>query len=186
MVRANSGDIVVAVEGHRPSARSCEANADAAGLDVEVVPDACMDILWSAEGGLSVAGPDTTPYRMRHTEATRYVGLRFQPGAAPALLGLAATALAKAPGLDPVPQNWTLDAFAEVVSPHSLRALVSSTVLAGAAALIVTVLGCLLVAAWHRRGAGPASRLLGVSFALPGSTLAVAAPREGRSKPFRR
>jgi iron(III) transport system permease protein len=90
------------------------------------------------------------------------------------LLGLAATALAKAPGLDPVPQNWTLDAFAEVVSPHSLRALVSSTVLAGAAALIVTVLGCLLVAAWHRRGAGPASRLLGVSFALPGSTLAVA------------
>jgi AraC-like DNA-binding protein len=62
-------------------------------VDVEVVPDASMDILWRADGVLSVAGPDTTPYRVQHTASTRYVGVRFLPGAAPALLGVAASEL---------------------------------------------------------------------------------------------
>jgi AraC-like DNA-binding protein len=62
-------------------------------VDADVVPDACMDILWRAGHGLAVAGPDTTPYRIRHTEPTRFVGVRFRPGVAPALLGVAASEL---------------------------------------------------------------------------------------------
>jgi AraC-like DNA-binding protein len=56
-----------------------------------VVPDGCMDILWRVDGGLSVAGPDTTPYAVRPREPVRYVGLRFKPGVAPAVLGIDAS-----------------------------------------------------------------------------------------------
>jgi len=62
-------------------------------VDVDVVPDACMDILWRADYGLSVAGPDITPYRMRHTKPTKFVGVRFRPGVAPTVLGVAASEL---------------------------------------------------------------------------------------------
>ncbi|GGR96881.1 AraC family transcriptional regulator [Streptomyces aureoverticillatus] len=54
-----------------------------------VLPDGCMDLLWT-EGRLFVAGPDTHAYRTGTGETTapgRYVGVRFAPGTAPALLG---------------------------------------------------------------------------------------------------
>jgi AraC-like DNA-binding protein len=53
-----------------------------------VLPDGCMDLLWS-EGRLLVAGPDTHA----HTPdgpPTSWAGLRFYPGTAPALLGVPA------------------------------------------------------------------------------------------------
>jgi iron(III) transport system permease protein len=90
------------------------------------------------------------------------------------LLGLAITALAKAPGLAPMPANWTLESFREVVSPHSIRALANSTILAAGAAFLVVGLGCALVATRQQPGGGAVGRLLGLTFALPGSTLAVA------------
>ncbi|MFE3165661.1 helix-turn-helix domain-containing protein [Streptomyces sp. NPDC059224] len=53
-----------------------------------VLPDGCMDLLWH-EGRLLVAGPDTRAYV---TEGARgvWVGLRFHPGTAPAVLGVPA------------------------------------------------------------------------------------------------
>ncbi|MEU4657675.1 helix-turn-helix transcriptional regulator [Streptomyces sp. NPDC023723] len=53
-----------------------------------VLPDGCMDLLWH-EGRLLVAGPDTRGYA---TEGggTRWAGVRFPPGTAPALLGVPA------------------------------------------------------------------------------------------------
>jgi iron(III) transport system permease protein len=90
------------------------------------------------------------------------------------LLGLAATALARAPGLAPTPANWSLDNVREVISPHTVRALANSTLLAGAAAITVVGLGALLVAARRHPGAGLLGGVLGLTFALPGSTLAVA------------
>ncbi|WJV45465.1 helix-turn-helix domain-containing protein [Streptomyces flavofungini] len=54
-----------------------------------VLPDGCMDLLWT-EGRLFVAGPDTHAYRPEGREAGRYVGIRFAPGTAPALLGVPA------------------------------------------------------------------------------------------------
>ncbi len=55
-----------------------------------VLPDGCMDLLWK-EGRLLVAGPDTRAYVPDAAESDgRYTGIRFHPGAAPALLGVPA------------------------------------------------------------------------------------------------
>ncbi|MFC3574621.1 helix-turn-helix domain-containing protein [Streptomyces yaanensis] len=53
-----------------------------------VLPDGCMDLLWT-EGRLLVAGPDTHAY---HPDGppTRWAGVRFQPGTAPTFLGVPA------------------------------------------------------------------------------------------------
>ncbi|MGW4562980.1 helix-turn-helix domain-containing protein [Streptomyces sp. NPDC004561] len=53
-----------------------------------VLPDGCMDLLWS-EGRLLVAGPDTRPY-VPEGPAGSWAGIRFFPGTAPALLGVPA------------------------------------------------------------------------------------------------
>ncbi|MET9424840.1 helix-turn-helix domain-containing protein [Streptomyces sp. NPDC006540] len=52
-----------------------------------VLPDGCMDLLWS-QGRLFVAGPDTHA----HTPAAggSWAGVRFAPGSAPAVLGVPA------------------------------------------------------------------------------------------------
>ncbi|MFD0412745.1 DUF6597 domain-containing transcriptional factor [Streptomyces sp. NPDC127108] len=54
-----------------------------------VLPDGCMDLLWT-EGRLFVAGPDTHAYRPEAGDPARYVGVRFAPGTAPAILGVPA------------------------------------------------------------------------------------------------
>ncbi|MFB7587570.1 helix-turn-helix domain-containing protein [Streptomyces sp. NPDC056169] len=56
-----------------------------------VLPDGCMDLIW-ADGRLLVAGPDTRPYVPGET-VTRYAGIRFAPGEAPAILGVPAREL---------------------------------------------------------------------------------------------
>jgi AraC-like DNA-binding protein len=53
-----------------------------------VLPDGCMDLLWH-EGRLLVAGPDTRAY-VADGEAGAWIGVRFPPGTAPALLGVPA------------------------------------------------------------------------------------------------
>ncbi|MER6786134.1 helix-turn-helix domain-containing protein [Streptomyces sp. NPDC000658] len=53
-----------------------------------VLPDGCMDLLWS-EGKLLVAGPDTRAHVAEGPSAS-WSGIRFFPGAAPALLGVPA------------------------------------------------------------------------------------------------
>lgn len=53
-----------------------------------VLPDGCMDLLWN-DGRLLVAGPDTRAY-VTGGAPSSWVGLRFAPGAAPAVLGVPA------------------------------------------------------------------------------------------------
>jgi AraC-like DNA-binding protein len=53
-----------------------------------VLPDGCMDLLWS-EGTLLVAGPDTRAH-VTGGPTTAWAGVRFFPGTAPALLGVPA------------------------------------------------------------------------------------------------
>ncbi len=60
-----------------------------ADTDLPVLPDGSMDLLW-IDGRLSVAGPDTRAYRPAPGFAARISGIRFFPGAAPALLGVPA------------------------------------------------------------------------------------------------
>ncbi|MFB7597297.1 helix-turn-helix domain-containing protein [Streptomyces sp. NPDC056160] len=66
-------------------AKAPRAGGAGAGL---VLPDGCMDLLWS-EGRLLVAGPDTRAYAPGGPPA-HWAGLRFFPGTAPACLGVPA------------------------------------------------------------------------------------------------
>lgn len=54
-----------------------------------VLPDGCMDLLWTA-GTLVVAGPDTHAFVPEPGVFGDIVGIRFAPGTAPALLGVPA------------------------------------------------------------------------------------------------
>ncbi|MFD8628644.1 helix-turn-helix domain-containing protein [Streptomyces hygroscopicus] len=58
-----------------------------------VLPDGCTDLIWSGtgpDGELIVAGPDTRAHLASGPPGTRAVGLRFAPGAGPAVLGVPA------------------------------------------------------------------------------------------------
>ena len=57
-----------------------------------VVPDACVDLIWSGER-LTIAGPDTRARVVALAPGTRIVGVRLRPGAAGAVLGLPASEL---------------------------------------------------------------------------------------------
>jgi AraC-like DNA-binding protein len=57
-----------------------------------VVPDGVLDLVASGPE-LHVAGPDTRPWPVRRQPGAVAVGVRFHPGAAPALLGPPASAL---------------------------------------------------------------------------------------------
>src|SRR5215470_16127035 len=61
-----------------------------AARDYYVVPDGCVDILWTGES-LCVAGPDTHPILEQAPPGCRVVGVRFRPGAAYPWLGRLAT-----------------------------------------------------------------------------------------------
>ncbi|MEO3777731.1 helix-turn-helix domain-containing protein [Micromonospora sp. B11E3] len=60
---------------------------------VRVLPDGCVDLLWSSRRGLLVAGPDRTAHLSVSGPGERWVGLRLPPGAAPAVLGVPADEL---------------------------------------------------------------------------------------------
>lgn len=60
-----------------------------AGEPVRVLPDGCVDLIW-ADGRLVVAGPDTRAHLVPAVPGARYTGLRFAPGAGPAVLGVPA------------------------------------------------------------------------------------------------
>ncbi len=58
-----------------------------------VLPDGCMDIVWREGRGLIVAGPDTGRAPVSRTPGSTVVGIRFRPGAGPAMLGVPASEL---------------------------------------------------------------------------------------------
>jgi AraC-like DNA-binding protein len=66
--------------------------APAAPERIDVLPDGCMDLVWSGTQ-LLVAGPDTTPHPYVRAAGLAATGLRFRPGVLPALLGTPATAV---------------------------------------------------------------------------------------------
>lgn len=84
------------------------------------------------------------------------------------------TALTRAIGLPPIPSNWTLANFAEVLTTgRAIPALGHSLLLAATAATLVALLGGLLAAVGRRRGTGLGTIAV-LTFAIPGSALAVA------------
>lgn len=115
-----------------------------------ILPDGCMDLVWSAEHGLFVAGPDE--HAQQPAAATgNFAGFRFAPGTAPAVLGV--------PARDLVNRRVAL---AELWTPRRARAIAARVEAAAArgadpgAALEEAVLGLLGEAA----PADPLLRLL--------------------------
>ena len=68
------------------------SDAPAAPKVADVLPDGCMDLIWSG-AELFVAGPDTAPNPYLRRAGLAATGLRFRPGALPALLDTPAVAL---------------------------------------------------------------------------------------------
>ena len=58
-----------------------------------VLPDGCVDLVWIGEAPAVVAGPATGPVIVPLAPRTIVVGVRLRPGAAPGVLGPAASEL---------------------------------------------------------------------------------------------
>jgi len=63
------------------------------GSDVRVVPDGCIDVLWTQGARTQVVGANSTAFVVPVAAGTRVVGARMRPGAAPALIGVDAEAM---------------------------------------------------------------------------------------------
>lgn len=79
------------VRGLVECAWRAEAPADGVS-EQRVLPDGCMDLLL-IDGRVHVAGPDTAAHLAHSAPGSVSTGLRFRPGALPALLGVTADAL---------------------------------------------------------------------------------------------
>ncbi|MFE9694591.1 helix-turn-helix domain-containing protein [Micromonospora sp. NPDC005806] len=62
----------------------------AGAAPARVLPDGCLDLLWSSRAGLLVAGPDRTAQLSVSVPGERWVGLRLPPGVGPAVFGVPA------------------------------------------------------------------------------------------------
>jgi AraC-like DNA-binding protein len=60
------------------------------GEPVRVLPDGCIDIIWGEDVDTHIVGPNTTAFVTDIGLGRRMIGARFRPGAAPALLAIAA------------------------------------------------------------------------------------------------
>ncbi|MFA1542908.1 DUF6597 domain-containing transcriptional factor [Actinomadura monticuli] len=80
-----------------------------------VVPDGCVDLIWS-EAGILVAGPDTGPIPAVMRPGDAVVAVRFRPGTAPPVLGVPADAVRD--GRVPLRDLWGAEAgrLAEAVA----------------------------------------------------------------------
>lgn len=58
--------------------------------DVRILPDGCMDLIWSDTGEIVVAGPDSHAQMFRSRPGRALVGLRFASGLGPVVLGVPA------------------------------------------------------------------------------------------------
>ena len=69
-----------------------ERRADG-GAPVRVLPDGCIDVVWTEGRGVQVVGPNTTAFLVPLADGVRVVGARMLPGAAAPLLGIDAARL---------------------------------------------------------------------------------------------
>jgi len=130
-----------------------------------VVPDACIDLIWSDwDGEVHVAGPDTGPFLAGIPPGGRLAGVRFLPGLAATVLGAPADALTD--GRVPLRALWGGAALA-------LAAALADTAAAGrdpAATLTRAV-----AARWRTAGpADPAAPALASALIEDGSVRAAA------------
>lgn len=131
---------------------------------------------WTWLGGAAVrtGAPEGTPRQgARSRWAGGLVGVYVVLGSVVPLLALTLRALTRAVGVAPWPTNWTFDNFTEALSGSS-SAFRNSLVLAASAAALAVVLGGLVAALSRGRRQGLIGSLPVLTFAVPGSALAVA------------
>lgn len=63
------------------------------GESVRVLPDGCVDVVWTERSGTQIVGANTTAFVVSIEAGRRVVGARLRPGAAPGLLGVAGEAV---------------------------------------------------------------------------------------------
>jgi AraC-like DNA-binding protein len=68
-------------------------NSTATGREQRIVPDGCLDLIWTGDRELVIAGADTGPRSVELAAGSRSLGVRLRPGAAGAALGLPASEL---------------------------------------------------------------------------------------------
>jgi AraC-like DNA-binding protein len=95
-----------------------------AGRELRIVPDACVDLIWSGEG-LSIAGPDTKARVVTLAPAALCVGVRLRPGVAGAVLRVPASELCDCTAEAAEVLGYEvaaplLEALAAGVDPHAL------------------------------------------------------------------
>jgi AraC-like DNA-binding protein len=78
------------------------------GPPVRVLPDGCIDIIWSEGSGTHIVGANTTAFLVSLPPGARVAGVRMRPGAGAALLGIEAAALRDA--RIPLVDVWADDA----------------------------------------------------------------------------
>ncbi len=88
-------------------------------------------------------------------------------------VALVAAAITRAIGLPPTPSNWTLGNFRAALNAPTRAALGHSLQLAALAAFVLTVLGAVVAALERRRSGRLLGTLVMLTFAVPGSALAV-------------
>jgi iron(III) transport system permease protein len=89
-------------------------------------------------------------------------------------IALLLTSLVPAPGIAPVPSNWTIDNLTGTLSGSGWAPLVRSLTLATVAATLLLPLGATLAALRRRRPSAGWNTAVTLAFAVPGSALAVA------------
>ncbi|MGI8714550.1 MAG: DUF6597 domain-containing transcriptional factor, partial [Solirubrobacteraceae bacterium] len=57
-------------------------------VPVRVLPDGCIDVIWSESRGAQLVGANTTAFLAAVAADEQMVGARLRPGAAPSLLGV--------------------------------------------------------------------------------------------------
>lgn len=62
-------------------------------VTTRVLPDGCIDIIWTRGAGTQVVGANTTAFLVSLPPGVHLIGARMRPGAAPALLGVSGEAV---------------------------------------------------------------------------------------------
>lgn len=92
-----------------------------------VLPDGCVDLVWTAGRPPVLAGPDTGPVLARLPAGSTTVGLRLAPGAAGPALGVPASELRNARvSLEEVWPGWSAQLNAEEAGVDPLGALLAA------------------------------------------------------------
>jgi AraC-like DNA-binding protein len=80
-------DVYVERSARLPGAIVWSRTVPADGALAPVLPDGCVDLLWSA-GQLMIAGPDTAAHSSAAESGAVFAGVRFAPGTGPSIIGV--------------------------------------------------------------------------------------------------